>query len=326
MAEVCPNCDRGSFDSIAHHWIASCEAPEFTDSQQSVIEAAIVSGAGFHRTGNSSGNYALEIVVDDWEVATSIEGLLEVHACSIDERSRVNSMDGQETEWVIRVRASNRLSELRERWVDDLGQRWLPDDFEISPRFARYWLYFAGERRTPPHLDHPAIVLELAGSMNRWTDFVRQFSESDGRFDARLWDGGVLIENTAKLFEYTGIQRAMPLSADNSTNSPITETDGLAKAHRTNPTETAIDAPRDEPLLPEEPMVDIHSVPHLNEVLTGFAQRLSALSQSMPADQQAGVAELSKDPREQRLDRLEADLEEVRDLFAFDEGNGDDDS
>jgi hypothetical protein len=163
--------------------------------------------------------------------------------------------------------------------------------------------------------------------MNRWTDFVRQFNETDGRFDARLWDGGVLIENTAKLFEYTGIQRAMPLSADNSTNSPpISEIDGLAKAHRTNPTETAIDAPRDEPLLPEEPMVDIHSVPHLNEVLTGFAQRLSSLSQAMPADQQAGVAELSKDPTEQRLDRLEADLEEVRDLFAFDEGNGDDDS
>jgi hypothetical protein len=269
----------------------------------------------------------LEIVVDDWEVATSIEGLLEVHACSIDERSRVNGVDGQETEWVIRVRASDRLSELRDRWVDDLGQRWLPDDFEISPRFARYWLYFAGERRTPPHLDHPAIVLELAGSMNRWTDFVRKFNEADGRFDARLWDGGVLIENTAKLFEFTGIERAMPLSADDSANSPpITETDGLAKAHRTNPTETAVDAPRDEPLLPEEPMVDIHSVPHLNEVLTGFAQRLSALSQAMPADQQAGVAELSKDPREQRLDRLEADLKEVRDLFAFDEENGGDGS
>lgn len=313
MTSTCPTCDRTDFESLAAHWATDCHSPSFDAEQRSLLDGAILGGAQFVESVIGTDNYSMEIESSTPEPLEDIEAGLGAHACSVAEQTRRSEFDEWVSEFLLRIRASDRVSAVRGSWTDDIQQLSIPEEFDFDPTIGRMWYLLAGEVVQPAHTDQPAVKLALPSDLTHWDEFVLDCSQE---FSARLWTDGILIEDSTRFFNWTGIE---PDDADTDPDhGETTESDERpAMAHAENPTETAVGS-TDDPLLPEEPMIDIHSVPHLNEVLTGFAQRLSALSQGVHETGGPGVAELSKDPREERLDRLESDLEEVRDLFDFD--------
>ena len=322
MESTCPTCDRTDFESLASHWATDCHSPPFDAKQRSLLDGAILGGGQFVESVIGTDNYSMEIESSTPEPLEDIEAGLGAHACSVTEQTRRSEFDEWVSEFLLRIRASDRVSAIRSSWTDDIQQLSIPEEFDFDPTIGRIWYLLAGEVVQPGYTDQPAVKLALPSDLTHWDELVLDCSQE---FSARLWTDGILIEDSTQFFEWIGIDPDGVDTHEDETTESHEQLDEVAEAHVENPTETAVGS-TDDPLLPEEPMIDIHSVPHLNEVLTGFAQRLSALSQGAHESGSPGVAELSKDPREERLDRLESDLEEVRELFDFDEGQNDGES
>lgn len=323
MGEVCTSCNDGPFEQIANHWTQAqdCQAPPFTEEQRAALDGAIIAGAEFNRSGRYSGNYSLTVSADSEDVISVFEVLMGVHAGSRFERDRITDDGEQATDYNLRIRATGRLTEVRERWFDDNDQMAVPECFTITKTFARVWCMLSGSIVAPKQLDQPGIKLSTPKPITRWADLRGKFDRIGPQINARLRGDSILIENSAAFAEWAtnGSKQELSIADTSPPQADHLPVGGhsVSDAHVTNPTETAVGEPGwDGPLLPEEPMIDIHNVPELNEVLTGLARRQKALSESYGSTQ-AGVAELSQDPREARLDRIEEDLEEVRSLFDF---------
>lgn len=280
------------------HWSKSCNPPQFTEEQLSIVDGLIAGGSDVSNPGS---NFRVRVSDQNQEFLNWLSEELGVHATEVNHRS-----DGTHG---IAVRATTVTSHTVERWTHDGDDFDWPLALDINPLNVNLWYSRNGHIHFDEEGSPQYVILSARRLGNRIEEVRRQLSKKGfpaNKVEPDSSSTQLRISNVEGFLEWigpppVGVEWKWNLVREDYVKGSVYQTgevpEGESEWRKWNKLSAS---PEDyteseseevetetEPESEEVEQIRIEDVDHLNEVLTHLARELDTLKQENESHEQS---------------------------------------